>query len=160
MRHKIPTIQEFYYFGIGTKIVSFYCNIMVYEGYLPWSCSVRQKPCFTAKRKQTWFLIMRIFLYSFHLKFLDDLTICIWRNWWFLHTFFFRVNNLFKPLNVQVFEHSLNKILILKTYAVSVLIYLFCFLFFRRLLGIITKKDVLRHIAQLGNQDPESILFN
>ena len=29
-----------------------------------------------------------------------------------------------------------------------------------RLLGIITKKDVLRHIAQLGNQDPESILFN
>ncbi|XP_014783628.1 H(+)/Cl(-) exchange transporter 5 isoform X2 [Octopus bimaculoides] len=29
-----------------------------------------------------------------------------------------------------------------------------------RLLGIITKKDVLRHIAQLQNQDPESILFN
>ncbi|XP_076446776.1 H(+)/Cl(-) exchange transporter 4-like isoform X1 [Babylonia areolata] len=29
-----------------------------------------------------------------------------------------------------------------------------------RLLGIITKKDVLRHIAQLDNQDPESILFN
>ncbi|CAG2216451.1 CLCN3_4_5 [Mytilus edulis] len=29
-----------------------------------------------------------------------------------------------------------------------------------RLLGIITKKDVLRHVAQLGNQDPESILFN
>ncbi|XP_041358696.1 H(+)/Cl(-) exchange transporter 4-like isoform X2 [Gigantopelta aegis] len=29
-----------------------------------------------------------------------------------------------------------------------------------RLLGIITKKDVLRHIAQLENQDPESILFN
>ncbi|XP_059157860.1 H(+)/Cl(-) exchange transporter 4-like isoform X2 [Physella acuta] len=29
-----------------------------------------------------------------------------------------------------------------------------------RLLGIITKKDVLRHIAQLRNQDPESILFN
>ncbi|XP_061164571.1 H(+)/Cl(-) exchange transporter 4-like isoform X2 [Saccostrea echinata] len=29
-----------------------------------------------------------------------------------------------------------------------------------RLLGIITKKDVLRHIAHLENQDPESILFN
>ncbi|BFZ15227.1 hypothetical protein BsWGS_18266 [Bradybaena similaris] len=29
-----------------------------------------------------------------------------------------------------------------------------------RLLGIITKKDVLRHIAQLRNQDPDSILFN
>lgn len=29
-----------------------------------------------------------------------------------------------------------------------------------RLLGIITKKDVLRHVAQLENQDPESILFN
>ncbi|KAI0226835.1 H(+)/Cl(-) exchange transporter 3 [Lamellibrachia satsuma] len=29
-----------------------------------------------------------------------------------------------------------------------------------RLLGIITKKDVLRHIAQLQNQDPDSILFN
>lgn len=29
-----------------------------------------------------------------------------------------------------------------------------------RLLGIITKKDVLRHIAQLENQDPASILFN
>ncbi|XP_076336973.1 H(+)/Cl(-) exchange transporter 5-like isoform X1 [Tachypleus tridentatus] len=29
-----------------------------------------------------------------------------------------------------------------------------------RLLGIITKKDVLRHIKQLGNEDPESVLFN
>ncbi|KAK3737007.1 hypothetical protein QZH41_018406 [Actinostola sp. cb2023] len=29
-----------------------------------------------------------------------------------------------------------------------------------RLLGIITKKDVLRHIALLANQDPESILFH
>jgi len=29
-----------------------------------------------------------------------------------------------------------------------------------RLLGIITKKDILRHIAQLENQDPDSILFN
>ncbi|XP_053399925.1 H(+)/Cl(-) exchange transporter 4-like isoform X2 [Mercenaria mercenaria] len=29
-----------------------------------------------------------------------------------------------------------------------------------RLLGIITKKDVLRHIIQLQNQDPDSILFN
>ncbi|XP_029463341.1 H(+)/Cl(-) exchange transporter 5 isoform X1 [Rhinatrema bivittatum] len=29
-----------------------------------------------------------------------------------------------------------------------------------RLLGIITKKDVLKHIAQMANQDPESILFN
>lgn len=68
--------------------------------------------------------------------------------------------NLFKPLNIQVLQHSPNKILILKTKAVSVIVYLFRFLFFRRLLGIITKKDVLRHIAQLGNQDPESILFN
>lgn len=30
----------------------------------------------------------------------------------------------------------------------------------RRLLGIITKKDVLRHMAQMMNQDPESIMFN
>uniref|UniRef100_A0A4W4E5S9 Chloride channel protein n=1 Tax=Electrophorus electricus TaxID=8005 RepID=A0A4W4E5S9_ELEEL len=29
-----------------------------------------------------------------------------------------------------------------------------------RLLGIITKKDVLRHMAQMTNQDPESIMFN
>ncbi|XP_076468373.1 H(+)/Cl(-) exchange transporter 4-like isoform X2 [Babylonia areolata] len=29
-----------------------------------------------------------------------------------------------------------------------------------RLLGIITRKDVLRHIAELENQDPENILFN
>ncbi|XP_065058528.1 H(+)/Cl(-) exchange transporter 4-like [Rhopilema esculentum] len=29
-----------------------------------------------------------------------------------------------------------------------------------KLLGIITKKDVLRHIAQLSNMDPKSILFN
>ncbi|XP_052283214.1 H(+)/Cl(-) exchange transporter 4-like isoform X2 [Dreissena polymorpha] len=29
-----------------------------------------------------------------------------------------------------------------------------------RLLGVITKKDVLRHIVQLQNQDPDSILFN
>ncbi|ESN92810.1 hypothetical protein HELRODRAFT_108181 [Helobdella robusta] len=29
-----------------------------------------------------------------------------------------------------------------------------------RLLGIITKKDILRHIAQLENEDPASILFN
>ncbi|NXC91877.1 CLCN5 protein, partial [Cercotrichas coryphoeus] len=29
-----------------------------------------------------------------------------------------------------------------------------------KLLGIITKKDVLKHIAQMANQDPESILFN
>lgn len=29
-----------------------------------------------------------------------------------------------------------------------------------RLLGIITKKDVLRHIAMLANQDPDSILFH
>lgn len=35
---------------------------------------------------------------------------------------------------------------------------LFCLL--RRLLGIITKKDVLRHMAQMMNQDPESIMFN
>lgn len=39
-----------------------------------------------------------------------------------------------------------------------------CFLVFvspcRRLLGIITKKDILRHMAQMANQDPESIMFN
>uniref|UniRef100_A0A8C1PE18 Chloride channel protein n=1 Tax=Cyprinus carpio TaxID=7962 RepID=A0A8C1PE18_CYPCA len=29
-----------------------------------------------------------------------------------------------------------------------------------RLLGIITKKDVLRHMAHMMNQDPESIMFN
>lgn len=34
------------------------------------------------------------------------------------------------------------------------------YLYFSRLLGIITKKDVLRHIAQLANQDPDSILFH
>ena len=70
--------------------------------------------------------------------------------------------SIFNPFNVQVqvLQHSLNKILILKIKAVSVIVYLCNILFFRRLLGIITKKDVLRHIAQLGNQDPESILFN
>ncbi|KAG9479935.1 hypothetical protein GDO78_011781 [Eleutherodactylus coqui] len=29
-----------------------------------------------------------------------------------------------------------------------------------RLLGIITKKDILRHMAQMANHDPESIMFN
>ncbi|XP_069749283.1 H(+)/Cl(-) exchange transporter 5 isoform X1 [Narcine bancroftii] len=29
-----------------------------------------------------------------------------------------------------------------------------------RLLGIITKKDILKHIAQIANQDPDSIMFN
>ncbi|RXM97878.1 H(+)/Cl(-) exchange transporter 5 [Acipenser ruthenus] len=29
-----------------------------------------------------------------------------------------------------------------------------------RLLGIITKKDILKHMAQVVNQDPDSILFN
>ncbi|KAI1286739.1 H(+)/Cl(-) exchange transporter 3 [Halotydeus destructor] len=29
-----------------------------------------------------------------------------------------------------------------------------------RLLGIITKKDVLRHVKQLSNEDPESVLFS
>lgn len=29
-----------------------------------------------------------------------------------------------------------------------------------RLLGIITKKDILRHMAQMADQDPASILFN
>lgn len=41
------------------------------------------------------------------------------------------------------------------------LIFVCCLvLSFRRLLGIITKKDVLKHIAQMANQDPDSILFN
>uniref|UniRef100_A0A8C7W373 Chloride channel protein n=1 Tax=Oncorhynchus mykiss TaxID=8022 RepID=A0A8C7W373_ONCMY len=29
-----------------------------------------------------------------------------------------------------------------------------------RLLGIITKKDILRHMAQMANQDPDNIMFN
>lgn len=37
---------------------------------------------------------------------------------------------------------------------------LFLVISYRRLLGIITKKDVLRHMAQMANQDPESIMFN
>lgn len=34
------------------------------------------------------------------------------------------------------------------------------FVLFRRLLGIITKKDILKHMAQIANRDPDSILFN
>lgn len=34
------------------------------------------------------------------------------------------------------------------------------FMYFRRLLGVITKKDVLRCIKQMGNEDPSSVLFN
>ncbi|KAJ3585574.1 hypothetical protein NHX12_014293 [Muraenolepis orangiensis] len=30
----------------------------------------------------------------------------------------------------------------------------------QRLLGIITKKDILKHMAQMANRDPDSILFN
>lgn len=30
----------------------------------------------------------------------------------------------------------------------------------RRLLGVITKKDVLRHVKQMDNEDPSSVLFN
>lgn len=33
-------------------------------------------------------------------------------------------------------------------------------LYFSRLLGVITKKDVLRHIKQMDNEDPNSVLFN
>lgn len=29
-----------------------------------------------------------------------------------------------------------------------------------RLLGIITKKDVLRHVKRMDNEDPETVLFN
>lgn len=29
-----------------------------------------------------------------------------------------------------------------------------------RLLGVITKKDVLRHVKQLDNEDPNTVLFN
>lgn len=29
-----------------------------------------------------------------------------------------------------------------------------------RLLGVITKKDVLRHVKQMDNEDPNTILFN
>jgi hypothetical protein len=29
-----------------------------------------------------------------------------------------------------------------------------------RLLGVITKKDVLRHVKQMDNEDPNSVLFN
>lgn len=36
-----------------------------------------------------------------------------------------------------------------------------CFLLtFRRLLGVITKKDVLRHVKEMNNEDANSILFN
>lgn len=31
---------------------------------------------------------------------------------------------------------------------------------FRRLLGVITKKDVLRHVKQMDNEDPNTVLFN
>lgn len=31
---------------------------------------------------------------------------------------------------------------------------------FSRLLGIITKKDVLRHVKQMDNEDPNTVLFN
>lgn len=50
------------------------------------------------------------------------------------------------------------KSLIQQNKCVGVTSDLFCLL--RRLLGIITKKDVLRHMAQMMNQDPESIMFN
>lgn len=37
-----------------------------------------------------------------------------------------------------------------------------CYLyyFFRRLLGVITKKDILRYIKQVDNEDPSSVLFH
>lgn len=51
-----------------------------------------------------------------------------------------------------------------KTASTSSLFFPFNSLYFvspcRRLLGIITKKDILRHMAQMANQDPESIMFN
>lgn len=31
---------------------------------------------------------------------------------------------------------------------------------YSRLLGVITKKDVLRHVKQMDNEDPNSVLFN
>ena len=42
----------------------------------------------------------------------------------------------------------------------SALSQIYVVVFFRRLLGIITRKDVLRHIARLNKQDPDSIMFN
>lgn len=38
--------------------------------------------------------------------------------------------------------------------------YLLSLFTYRRLLGIITKKDILKHMAQIANRDPDSILFN
>lgn len=38
--------------------------------------------------------------------------------------------------------------------------YIYLLYLFSRLLGVITKKDVLRHVKQLDNEDPNSVLFN
>lgn len=43
---------------------------------------------------------------------------------------------------------------------VPMFIDLLAFLFHRRLLGVITKKDVLRHVKQMDNEDPNTVLFN
>ena len=46
---------------------------------------------------------------------------------------------------------------------VYVLYYIYCIIvssFSRRLLGIVTKKDMLRHIASLKKKDPKTIRYH
>lgn len=42
----------------------------------------------------------------------------------------------------------------------SIVVFIHFLYFFSRLLGVITKKDVLRHVKQLDDEDPNSVLFN
>ena len=44
-------------------------------------------------------------------------------------------------------------------YIVYCIVY-YCLFFSRRLLGIVTKKDMLRHIASLKNKDPKTIRYH
>lgn len=66
------------------------------------------------------------------------------------------------PLNglVSYDDDTLLEIACLLHNFVPMFIYLLAFLFHRRLLGVITKKDVLRHVKQMDNEDPNTVLFN
>lgn len=60
----------------------------------------------------------------------------------------------FKLMQLVIWENSVT----LDSMKTSGLTYVMCL--FSRLLGVITKKDVLRHVKQMDNEDPNSVLFN
>lgn len=91
---------------------------------------------------------------------------CLLTNWWL---FSILINKMFLSksenqavyfCSVPVNKKDLATDVVLVSYFPAWINIGLPFVLFRRLLGIITKKDILRHMAQTANQDPASIMFN